>query len=389
MKASVIHGPGKVICDEVPDPKIKAPTDAILKVTATAICGSDLHIYSGGIPQPRPMVLGHEFMGIVEEVGANVLNIKRGDRVVVPFPIACGHCFFCQHDLPVNCENSNPRHYGPEGGILTEKGGALFGYTDLYGGYDGGQAQYVRVPYANVGPRKVPDNLSDEQVLFLTDIFPTGYTGIDWGEVKGGETVLIYGAGPVGIMAAKSAWLRGAERVVIVDTLPYRLSKANAAANAETVQWSGDGKNVIDFIRSITDNRGADVCVDAVGFEPDRNILDRAKAVINFEKGSPKVLEACMSAVRRGGVVSVLGVYPVNYDNFPIGQFFDKGIILKGGQAPAHKYIDMLLKYVEEGRVKLDDIITHRLPLSEVAHAYHIFKNKEEGCVKVVLDPWK
>jgi threonine dehydrogenase-like Zn-dependent dehydrogenase len=389
MKASVIHGPGKVTCDEVPDPKIKAPTDAILKVTATAICGSDLHIYSGGIPQPRPMVLGHEFMGIVEEVGANVMNLKRGDRVVVPFPIACGHCFFCQHDLPGNCENSNPKHYGPEGGILTEKGGALFGYTDLYGGYDGGQAQYVRVPYAHVGPRKVPDNLSDEQVLFLTDIFPTGYTGIDWGEVKGGETILIYGAGPVGIMAAKSAWLRGAERVVIVDTLPYRLSKAKEAANTETVQWSGDGKNVVDFIRSITDNRGADVCVDAVGFEPDRNILDRAKAVINFEKGSPKVLEACMSAVRRGGIVSVLGVYPVNYDNFPIGQFFDKGIILKGGQAPAHKHIDKLLKYVEEGKVKLDDIITHRLPLSEVAHAYHIFKNKEEGCVKVVLDPWR
>src|SRR4051812_1501827 len=305
MKAAVIHAPGKVTCDNVPDPKLKSETDAILKVTATAICGSDLHIYSGGIPQPRPMVLGHEFMGIIEEVGAEVKNLKRGDRVVVPFPISCGQCFFCSHDLPGHCENSNPEHYGPEGGLLTEKGGALFGYTDLYGGYDGGQAQYVRVPYAHVGPRKVPDQLTDEQVLFLTDIFPTGYTGIDWGEVKGGETIMIFGSGPVGIMAAKSAWLRGAARVVIVDTLQYRLDKAAVAANAETVLWEEDGKNAIEYIRSITNNRGADVCVDAVGFEPDRNFLDKAKAVLNLEKGSTKVLEACMSAVRRSGIVSV------------------------------------------------------------------------------------
>ena len=388
MKAAVIHGPGKVTYDTVDDPKIKDERDAILKVTATAICGSDLHIYSGGIPQPRPMVLGHEFMGIVEEVGSGVKNLKRGDRVVVPFPIACGHCFFCNHDLPGHCENSNPEHYGPEGGLLTEKGGALFGYTDLYGGYDGGQAEYVRVPYADYGPRIVPDNLTDEQVLFLTDIFPTGYTGIDWGEVSGGETVLIFGAGPVGIMAAKSAWLRGAARVINVDTLQYRLDKAKAAANSETILWEGDGKNVIEFIRSITNNRGADVCVDAVGFEPDRNILDRAKAVINLEKGSPKVLEACMSAVRRGGIVSVLGVYPTTYDNFPVGQFFDKGIILKGGQAPAQKYIDQLLEYVAQGKVVLEDIITHRLPLSEISHAYSIFKKREDNCVKVVLDPW-
>ncbi len=389
MKAAVIHGPGKVTYDTVEDPKIQTPRDVILKVTATAICGSDLHIYSGGIPQPRPMVLGHEFMGIIEEVGADVKNLKRGDRVVVPFPIACGHCFFCNHELPGHCENSNPEKYGPEGGLMTQKGGALFGYTDLYGGYDGGQAEYVRVPYGDVGPRKVPDNLTDEQVLFLTDIFPTGYTGIDWGEVKGGETVMIYGSGPVGIMAAKSAWLRGAGRVVIVDTLQYRLDKAKAAANAETILWEDDGKNVVEFIRSITNNRGADVCVDAVGFEPDRSMLDKAKAVVNMEVGSPKIIEACLSAVRRGGIVSVLGVYPTTYDNFPVGQFFDKGIILKGGQAPAHKHIDKLLEYVQAGKVKLDDIITHRLPLSQISHAYSIFKNKEDNCVKVVLDPWK
>ena len=388
MKAAVIHGPGIIKYDTVDDPKLKDARDIILKVTATAICGSDLHIYSGGVPQVRPMTLGHEFMGIVEEVGTAVKNLKMGDRVVVPFPIACGHCFFCNHDVPGNCENSNPDNYGPEGGLVKEKGGALFGFTDLYGGYDGGQAQYVRVPYGDYGPRLVPDELSDEQVLFLTDIFPTGYTGIDWGEVKGGESVAIFGAGPVGIMAAKSAWLRGAARVIIVDTLQYRLDKANQTAGCETILWENE-KDVIEQIRSMTEGRGADVCVEAVGFEPDRNLIDRAKAVINLEKGSPKVLEACMSAVRRSGIVSVLGIYPTPYDNFPVGQFFDKGLTLKGGQAPAHKHIDTLLNYVKEGKVKLDDIITHRLPLSEVAHGYSIFKKKEEDCVKVVMDPWK
>lgn len=389
MKAAVIHGPGKVTCDTIDDPILKDDRDIILKVTATAICGSDLHIYSGGLPQPRPMVLGHEFMGIVEEVGKGVKNLQQGDRVVVPFPIACGHCFFCNHHLPGNCENSNPEHYGPEGGILTEKGGALFGYTDLYGGYDGGQAQYVRVPYADYGPRKVPDNLTDEQVLFLTDIFPTGYSGIDWGEVKGGETVAIFGAGPVGIMAAKSAWLRGAGRVLIVDTLPYRLEMAKKAANAEGILWEGSkATDVVEQIRAVTEGRGADVVVEAVGFEPDRSFIDRAKAVINLEKGSPKVIEACMSAVRRGGIVAVLGVYPVHYDNFPLGQFFDKGITLRGGQAPAHKHIDKLLAYVQEGKVKLDDIITHRLPLTKIAEGYDVFKKREDNCVKVVLDPW-
>ncbi len=387
MKAAVIHGPGKVTCDNVDDPKIKNSTDIILKVTATAICGSDLHIYSGGIPQPRPMVLGHEFMGIVEETGSAVNNLKRGDRVVVPFPIACGHCFFCEHELPGHCENSNPEHYGPEGGLLDQKGGALFGYTDLYGGYDGGQAQYVRVPYADYGPRLVPENLTDEQVLFLTDIFPTGYTGIDWGELKGGETVVIYGAGPVGIMAAKSAWLKGAARVINIDTLQYRLDKANRTASSETILWQDKGKEAIEEIRSMTNNRGADLCVDAVGFEPERSFIDKAKAVVNFEKGSPKVLEACLSAVRRGGTVSILGVYPTPYDNFPVGQIFDKGITVKSGQAPAHKHIDKLMEYVSQGKVVLDDIITHRIPLTQISHAYDIFHKREDGCVKVVLDP--
>jgi threonine dehydrogenase-like Zn-dependent dehydrogenase len=389
MKAAVIHGAGSIKYDTVDDPQIQEQDDIVLKVTSTAICGSDLHIFSGGIPQPRPMVLGHEFMGIVEEVGSAVSKLKVGDRVVVPFPIACGNCFFCNNELPGHCEHSNPEHYGPEGGVLTEKGGALFGYTDLYGGYDGGQSQYVRVPYANFGPRVVPENLTDEQVLFLTDIFPTGYTGVDWGEVKGGESVAIFGAGPVGQMAAKSAFLRGAARVVVIDTLQYRLDKAKVTSGCETILWEDGAKDVVEQIREITHGRGADVCIDAVGFEPDRSFLDRAKAVINLEKGSVKVLEACMSAVRRGGIVSVLGVYPYLYDNFPIGQFFDKGIIIKGGQAPAQKHIDKLLEYVVQGKVVLDDIITHRLPLSQIEHAYDIFKKREDGCVKVVLDPWK
>jgi len=389
MKAAVIHGPGKITCDTVADPVIKEKDDLILKVTATAICGSDLHIYSGGIPQPRPMVLGHEFMGIIEEVGASVKHLKRGDRVVVPFPVACGGCFFCNHELPGHCEHSNPENYGPEGGLLTEKGGGMFGYTDMYGGYDGGQAEFVRVPYANFGPRKVPDNLTDEQVLFLTDIFPTGYTGVDWGEVSGGETVAIFGAGPVGIMAAKSAWLRNAGKVIIIDTLEYRLQKAKETAGCETILWNNDAEEVVEQLRAMTNGRGADVCIEAVGFEPERSLLDKAKAVVNFEKGSVKVLEACMSGVRRGGIVSVLGVYPSTYDNFPIAQFFDKGLIMRGGQAPVHKHIDQLLSYVVEGKIKLDDIITHRLPLSEVAHAYDIFQKRVDGCVKVVLDPTK
>jgi threonine dehydrogenase-like Zn-dependent dehydrogenase len=386
MKALQIHGIGDVRVDTVDDPKIEESRDAIIRVTSTAICGSDLHLYNGGFPQPRPMVLGHEFMGIVEEVGRGVGNLKVGDRVVVPFPIACGTCFFCNHALPGHCENSNPDHYGPEGGLLTEKGGAMFGYTDLYGGYDGGQAEFVRVPYADFGPRIIPDSLTDDQALFLTDIFPTGYSAIDWGEVHGGEIVAIFGAGPVGLMAAKSAWLRGAARVVIIDTQQYRLDKARQSANCETILWE-NAKDVVEQIRAMSNGRGADVCVEAVGMEPDRDLVDRAKAVVHFEKGSIKVIEACMSAVRRGGIVSIVGVYGYPYDNFQVGQFFDKGIKLVGGQAPVHKHIDKLLDHVVKGQVKLDDIITHHLPLKDAAHGYDIFRNKKDNCVKVVLKP--
>lgn len=388
MKAAVFHSPGNITCDTVEDPKIEDQNDIILRVTSTAICGSDLHMYSGGIPQPRPMIMGHEFMGIVEEVGKNIHHLQAGDRVVVPFPIACGGCYFCQHDLPSACENSNIENYGPEGGLTTEKGGGMFGYTDLYGGYNGGQAQYVRVPYANFGPRKVADSLSDEQVLFLTDIFPTGYTGVMWADLQGGETVAVFGAGPVGSMAVKSAILHNAKKVIVIDTLQYRLDQIKNITGCETILWK-DAKQTVEEIRSMTNGRGADLCIDAVGFEPDRNLTDKAKALVNFEKGSIKVLDAFMSGVRRGGFVSILGVYPMNYDNFRVGQLFDKGITLKAGQSPVHTIIDKLMKYVETGQVKLNDIITHRLSLNDVAKGYEIFDKKQDGCVKVVLDPWR
>ena len=385
MKAAVFHKPGDISVDNVPDPKILDPRDIILKVTSTAICGSDLHILSGAVPQKEDMIMGHEFMGIVEETGSAITNLKRGDRVVVPFPIACGKCFFCTHEASTACENSNYKNYGPGGNLLDEKGAALFGYTDLYGGYSGGQAQYVRVPYADISPRIVPDNMTDEQVLFLTDIFPTGWSAIDWAQLKGGEVVAIFGSGPVGLMAQKAAWINGASRVIAIDPLNYRLEKAKKVNNVDTL--NPHDVDVVEAIRQMTGGRGADVCVDAVGFEPERNLVDKFKATINFEKGSIKVLEMCFEAVRRMGTVSIVGVYGSPYDNFPMHRIFDKGITIKQGQAPVLNYIDHLIDLVREEKVILDDIITHTLPLEEAAKGYKIFDEKQDDCVKVVLKP--
>jgi S-(hydroxymethyl)glutathione dehydrogenase/alcohol dehydrogenase len=387
MKAAVFHKPGDISYDTVDDPRIEHPRDVILKVTSTAICGSDLHILSGGVPQTADMIMGHEFMGIVEEVGSEITNLKRGDRVVVPFPIACGHCFFCNHGASPSCENSNYKHYGPNGDMLDQKGAALFGYTDLYGGYSGGQAEYVRVPYADISPRIVPDNMTDEQVLFLTDIFPTGWSAIDWAQLKGGEVVAIFGSGPVGLMAQKAAWLNGASRVIAIDPLDYRLNKARAVNKVDTL--NPNDVDVIEAIREMTGGRGADVCVDAVGFEPERTLLDKAKAAVNFEIGSMKVLDMAFKAVRRSGTVTIMGVYGSTYDNFPMHRIFDKGLTIRQGQAPVLNYIDHLIDLVKEEKVVLDDIISHTLPLSEVARGYEIFDKKEEDCVKVVLKPWE
>jgi len=384
MKAAIFHKPKDIRVEDVEDPKLEGPRDAILRVTSTAICGSDLHIYNGAFPQLRPMALGHEFMGVIEEVGAEVKNLKRGDRVVVPFPIACGDCWFCGHSLPTQCENSNP-NYGADGGLIHNKGGALFGYTDLYGGYSGGQAEYVRVPFADYGPRLVPEGMKDEEVLFLTDILPTGYSGIAWANVQPGETVAVFGCGPVGLMAMKAARLKGAERVIGVDIQDYRLAKAREVAGAETFNIAKE--DAIEEIRDLTEGRGADVCVDAVGLEVDRSIVEKILNVLRLQRGSITAIELCFRAVRRGGRVSVLGVYGTDYDNFPLGQMLDKAISVFIGQAPVHNYIDELLTHVQEGRLKLDDIISHRLPLSEIAHGYKIFNEKKEDCVKVVLTP--
>jgi S-(hydroxymethyl)glutathione dehydrogenase/alcohol dehydrogenase len=385
MKAAVFHKVGDISVDNVKDPRLEADQDVILKVTSSAICGSDLHIYDGFFPQLNDQILGHEFMGIVEEVGKGVTRLKKGDRVIVPFPIACGECFFCKHQLPGHCENSNPDHYGPQGDMSKGKGGGLFGYTDLYGSYSGGQAEYVRVPYANSGPRIVPEGIEDEQVLFLTDIFPTGWTAVDWGEVKGGEIVVIFGSGPVGLMAQKAAWLRGARRVIAVDPLDYRLDRAKRLNDVETINaYDGD---LIDKIYEWTNGRGADVCIDAVGMEATRSVGEKLKAVFKVEKGTSKVMENCFKAVRRGGIVSIVGVYGSPYDNFPVYRLFDKGLTVRFGQAPVQKYIDELFSLVINGKVVLNDIISHRIPLLDAARGYDIFKNKKDDCVKVVLKP--
>jgi S-(hydroxymethyl)glutathione dehydrogenase / alcohol dehydrogenase len=385
MKAVVYHRPKSVSVDRVPDPKIEHPRDAIVRVTLAAICGSDLHIYNGFLPQTKRLTLGHEFMGIVEDVGAEVKNLKKGDRVVVPFPISCGECFFCTRHLPGHCERSNREYYGPEGGVLRQKGGGLFGYTELYGGYAGGQAEAVRVPFADVGPRLVPEQLTDEQALFLSDILPTGWTAIEWAGLSGGETVAVFGCGPVGLMAMKAAWVRGAGRVIGVDIEDYRLDVAGRVASVETIH--ARRRDPVRAIRELTQGRGADVCVDAVGMEAHRSILKKLSNVVHAQLGSTAALEACLSAVRRGGTVPVGGVYGMPYDNFPIGQIFEKGLTLRAGQAPAHAYIDELLTLVAGGKIIADDIITHRLPLTEAPHAYDIFNKKKDGCVKVVLRP--
>jgi alcohol dehydrogenase len=370
MKAAVFHKVGDISVDNVADPTIEQPEDIIVRVTSTAICGSDLHIYDGFIPQLRDEVLGHEFMGIVEEAGPMVTRVKKGDRVVVPFTVACGHCFFCSQGYHANCEQSNPKHYGPEGDLLDN---------------NGGQAEYVRVPYGNAGPKIIPEELTDDQVLFLTDIFPTGWSAVKWGKVKAGDFVVIFGSGPVGLMAQKAAWLHGAARVIAVDPLEYRLETARRVNNVDTL--NSNDEDLIEKIYEMTKGRGADVAIDAVGMEANRTFLEKAKAVVNVEKGTSKVIELCVKAVRRSGTVAVVGVYGSAYDNFPIHRIFDKGLIMQFGQAQTHVYIDQCFELVRTGKVTLDDIITHKLPLSRAAEAYDMFKHKTDDCVKVVMKP--
>ncbi|MFN7143603.1 MAG: zinc-dependent alcohol dehydrogenase [Myxococcota bacterium] len=385
MKALVFHKPKDVRVEDLPDPRIEAPTDVIVRVTTTTLCGSDLHIYNGYLPQPRPMALGHEFMGVVEAVGADVRRAKVGDRVLQPFCISCGSCWFCARQWPTHCEQSNPKFYGPDGDILKDKGAGLYGYTDLYGGHQGGQAEYVRVPFADANVWKVPDGVPDEKVLFLTDILPTGWAAVDQGRVEPGDVVVVFGCGPVGIMAMKSAWVKQAARVIAVDPLAYRRDLARNLACAEVID--PEAGDAIEQIRALTGGRGADVAIDAVGMEVDRTMLQKAADVLHLQAGSAKVVDLCYRAARRGGRVSIVGVYGTAYDNFPLGRFFDKGLTVWAGQAPVHRYLPELARMVLDGRLVTDDVITHRMKLADLPRAYQVFNDKQDGMLKAVFTP--
>ncbi len=388
MKALTYHGARDVRVDTVPDPVITAPDDIVLRVTATAICGSDLHIFRGKIPDVKDGdILGHEFMGIVEDVGPGVTRVKRGDRVVVPFTISCGDCFFCTRSLFAACEETNPGRGALINKKSTRPGAGMFGYSHLYGGYPGGQAELVRVPKANVGPLVIPDStLTDEQVLFLSDILPTGYQAALNGEIGPGSSVAIFGAGPVGLMAAASARLLGAERIFMVDHHPYRLDFAAATYGVEPINFDAtdDPANVII---DRMDGRGVDASIDAVGFEAKGSTVETVLTTLKLEGSSGASLRQAMAATRRGGIVSVPGVYAGFIHGFLFGDAFEKGLTLKGGQTHAQRYMPELLERISNGELRPEEIITHKLPLSEAARGYDLFNKKEDDCRKVVLTP--
>ncbi len=389
MKALTYHGSKDVRVDTVPDPVITQSDDIILRVTATAICGSDLHIYRGKIPQMESGdILGHEFMGVVEDVGSNVLRLKKGDRVVVPFTISCGDCFFCSRSLFSACETTNPGR----GAIINKKdtrpGAGLFGYSHLYGGYAGGQAEFVRVPKANVGPLLIPDStLRDDQVLFLSDILPTGYQAALNGEVKKGSTVAIFGAGPVGLMAAASCRMLGAERIFMVDHHAYRLDFAAATYGVHPINFD-EVDDPAAFIIEATGSRGVDTSIDAVGFEAKGSTTETLLTNLKLEGSSGAALRQAIAATRRGGIVSVPGVYAGFIHAFLFGDAFEKGLTFKSGQTHTQRFMPELLQFISDGRLNPAAIISHRLPLSEAARGYEIFNKKEDACRKVVLTPY-
>ena len=371
-----------------PDPEIVNPHDAIVRVTLTAICGSDLHLYNGFIPtMKKGDVLGHEFMGEVVETGTAVHNLNRGDRVVVPFTIACGRCFFCKKDLWSLCDNTNPNAWMADM-LYGESGSALFGYSHIYGGFSGGQAEYVRVPFADVGPIKVPENLSDEKVLFLSDIFPTAYMAAENCQIRGGDTVAVWGCGPVGLLAIKSAFMLGAGRVIAIDEIPERLQKA-AQLGAEPIDFSF--MDVLEVLKEWTGSRGPDSCIDAVGMEAHGwtpgAIYDRAKQSLMLETDRPNVLRQAIMCCRKGGVVSVPGVYGGLIDKFPIGAAFAKGLTLRMGQTHVHRFLKPLLERIESSEIDPSFVITHRMTLAEAERGYKIFQEKQDDCIKVVMTP--
>jgi threonine dehydrogenase-like Zn-dependent dehydrogenase len=389
MKAICWQGIHEVGVEEVPDPHLVNPRDAIIKVTCSAICGSDLHLYDGYIPTMyRGDILGHEFMGEVVEVGSAVTNLEVGDRVVVPFPIACGNCFFCGRKLCSLCENSNPNAHLAEK-MWGHSPAGIYGYSHMLGGYAGGQAQYVRVPFADVGPIKVPPQLHDEQVLFLSDVLPTGYMAAENCEIEPGDVVAVWGCGPVGLFAIKSALLLGAGQVIAIDRFPERLRLA-AATGADVINYEETG--VIDALKEITGGRGPDACIDAVGMEAHTHGIqhhyDRAKTALKLETDRPAVLREAIMACRNGGHLSVPGVYGGLLDKVPFGAIVNKALTVKSGQTHVHRYLRPLLERIERGELDPSFIITHRVGIDEVPQAYQTFRDKEDECVKVVIDPW-
>ncbi|WP_017317293.1 zinc-dependent alcohol dehydrogenase [Mastigocladopsis repens] len=389
MKAVCWHGANDVRVETVPDPKIINPRDAIVKITSTAICGSDLHLYDGFIPtMEKGDILGHEFMGEVVEVGSAVKNIKVGDRVVVPFTIACGNCFFCQRDYWSLCDNSNPNGWMAEK-LMGYSPSGLFGYSHMLGGYAGGQAEYARVPFADVGLFKIPDGLTDEQVLFLTDIFPTGYMAAENCNIKPGHIVAVWGCGPVGQFAIKSAYLLGADRVIAIDRIPERLQMAKEYGKAEVLNY--EEVNVGEALKEMTGGRGPDAVLDAVGMEAHGTdfmaLYDKAKQAVRLETDRPTALRQVILSCGKGGNVSLAGVYGGFLDKVPMGAAVNKGLTFKMGQTHVHKYLRPLLERVQNGEIDPSFVITHRLPLEQAPHGYEIFKHKKDNCIKVVLKP--
>jgi threonine dehydrogenase-like Zn-dependent dehydrogenase len=390
MKALCWHGTRDVRVDTVPDPAIEDPRDAIIRITATAICGSDLHLYNGIMQGMKPGdVLGHEFMGEVVDVGRDNKRLQVGDRVVVPFAIACGSCFFCQKKLYSCCDQSNPNAETARK-VMGHSPAGLFGYSHLLGGFAGGQAEYVRVPYADVGPVKVPQGISDEQVLFLSDIFPTGYMAAENCGIEKGDTVAVWGCGPVGQFAMKSAWMMGAGRVIAIDRVAERLELARTANKAETLNFSE--VKVYDALMEMTSGRGPDRCIDAVGTEAHVGgsfdaVLDRAKQAAFLGTDRPHVLREAIFCCRKGGTISIPGVYLGFLDHIPLGAAMNKGLTLKTGQTHVHRYLQPLLELIEGGQIDPSFVITHRLDLSAAPGAYKMFNEKQDACIKVVMTP--
>ncbi|BAZ41685.1 alcohol dehydrogenase [Calothrix sp. NIES-4101] len=389
MKAVCWHGANKVQVDTVPDPKILNPRDAIIKITSTAICGSDLHLYNGFIPtMEKGDIMGHEFMGEVVDIGSAIKNIKIGDRVVVPFTIACGNCFFCQRDFWSLCDNSNPNGWLAEK-VLGHSPSGLFGYSHLFGGYAGGQAEYARVPFADIGLFKIPEGLTDEQVLFLTDIFPTGYMAAENCDIEPGDTVAVWGCGPVGQFAIKSAYMLGAEQVIAIDRIPERLQMAKEQCRAEVLNY--EEIDVGEALKEMTGGRGPDAVIDAVGLEAHgtdfMGFYDQVKQTIKLETDRPTALREAIVACRKGGHVSVPGAYGGFIDKVPMGAAMNKGLTFKMGQTHVHKYLRPLLERIQNGDIDPTFVITHTLPLEQAPHGYEIFKHKKDNCIKIVLKP--